>query len=83
MVHCCCTDSVSTGLIEEQMNMRPPTERAAFYRVRAEELRTMSDEWVEPATRVMLNRVATDYERMADQLDSLQDLDRRDQAGVA
>ena len=49
--------------------MQPPSERAALYRVRAEELRTMSSEWIDPEIRAMLERVAQDYERMAASLE--------------
>lgn len=49
--------------------MQPPSERAALYRVRAEELRTISSEWSDPETRSMLDRVARDYDRMAASLE--------------
>lgn len=45
------------------------SERVQSYRFRAEELRTMSDNWVDPGTREVLERVASDYDRMADHLE--------------
>lgn len=45
------------------------TRRARQYRVRAEELRTISDSWVSVETRRILGRVAADYERMAAHLE--------------
>ena len=48
---------------------RPPTERAKHYRFRAEELRTIAREWMDSGTREVLNRVAKDYEHMAEQIE--------------
>lgn len=45
------------------------TQRARQYRVRAEELRTISESWVSTETRRILGRVAADYERMAAHLE--------------
>lgn len=45
------------------------TRRARQYRVRAEELRTISELWVSVETRRILGRVAADYERMAAHLE--------------
>lgn len=52
--------------------MNATTERAQSYRFRAEELRSMSDNWIDPGTRMVLERVALDYDRMADRLDGKQ-----------
>jgi hypothetical protein len=52
--------------------MDATTERAQTYRFRAEELRSMSDHWIDPGTRMVLERVALDYDRMADRLEGKQ-----------
>lgn len=44
-------------------------QRANRYRLRAEELRTVRETWMDTETRGILLRIALDYERMADQLD--------------
>ena len=43
-----------------------PSERARHFRRRAEELRTIADEWIDIGTREMLGRVAKDYDNMAE-----------------
>jgi hypothetical protein len=43
--------------------------RARQYRFRAEELRNISDAWIDRETRQILGRVAFDYERMAKYLE--------------
>lgn len=43
-----------------------PLERAKHFRYRAEELRTIANEWIDIGTREMLGRVARDYEQMAE-----------------
>ena len=40
-------------------------DHARQYRFRAEELRTISDSWMDRETRRIVARVASDYERMA------------------
>jgi len=54
---------------------RSPLERAKHYRYRAEELRTIADEWMDSGVREVLTRIAKDYEHMARQLEK--------QAGLA
>lgn len=41
-------------------------DRAAKYRYRAEELRTMAEDWVDSRSRRILLDLADDYERMAE-----------------
>jgi hypothetical protein len=48
---------------------RSPAERAQHYRFRAEVLRTVASEWKDSENREMLQRVANDYERMADRIE--------------
>jgi hypothetical protein len=45
-------------------------ERARQYRFRAEELRTFQETWLDMDARDMLGRIARDYDRMADNLDT-------------
>lgn len=45
-------------------------QRAAQYRHRAEELRTIAQDWTTPEARQSLVRVAMEYERMADVVES-------------
>lgn len=45
--------------------MQNDRNRAEQYRFRAEELRVISASWLEPDARDMLERVASDYDRMA------------------
>lgn len=49
--------------------MQNDQERAEQYRFRAEELRVICASWLEQDARDMLERVACDYERMADVLE--------------
>jgi len=43
-----------------------PLERTRHFRNRAEELRTIANEWIDSGTREMLGRVAKDYDHMAE-----------------
>ncbi|HEY1614233.1 MAG TPA: hypothetical protein VGF97_11125 [Rhizomicrobium sp.] len=45
--------------------MQEAAERAQRYRRRADELRTMAADWKNAETRVMLQRIAKDYEKLA------------------
>lgn len=47
----------------------PSLERAKHYRFRAEELRTIADEWIESGIRETLTRIAKDCEHMAQRLE--------------
>ena len=44
-------------------------ERAQQYRFRAEELRTIVASWLDPEMRASLEKIANDYDRMADHLE--------------
>jgi hypothetical protein len=44
-------------------------ERARKYRQRAEELRAIAQDWVDHQAHQMMLKIASDYERMADQLE--------------
>ena len=44
-------------------------DRADTYRFRAEEIRTLSASWLDDDARAMLDRVARDYDLMADRLE--------------
>lgn len=44
--------------------------RAKLYRDRAEELRTMGDEWYSSESLGILNDLARDYEKMAEDLEN-------------
>ena len=57
---------------------RPPLERAKHYRFRAEELRTIADEWMDSGAREVLTRIAKDYEHMAEQLEKQAKLAQQD-----
>ena len=48
---------------------RSPEERARHYRIRANELRVIANEWMDSGTREVLQRVAKDYEHMAEQVE--------------
>jgi len=52
-------------------------DRAARYRERAEEVRTIANECKEPRTAAQLMQVAKDYERMARTLDIIDTTNRR------
>jgi hypothetical protein len=43
--------------------------RARTYRLRAEELRVMTEDWRHPETLAKLHNLASDYDRMADALE--------------
>jgi hypothetical protein len=43
--------------------------RAEGYRFRAEEIRTLSADWLDREAKAILARVAFDYDRMADHLE--------------
>lgn len=43
-----------------------PLERARHFRYRAEELRTIASEWIDSGTRELLDRIAKDYDDMAE-----------------
>jgi hypothetical protein len=49
--------------------MRNDLERAEQYRFRAEELRVICASWLEDDARQMLERVARDYDKMAELLE--------------
>ena len=49
--------------------MHDTVQRAKEYRERAEELRTIAQDWMDPETQQSLLKVAIDYERMADSLE--------------
>jgi hypothetical protein len=49
--------------------MHSAIERACRYRDRAEELRTLIEGWSEPFAREALERVAEDFDALADKLD--------------
>jgi hypothetical protein len=46
-------------------------DRAARYRCRAEELRTMAEDWADTRAQAVIREMAQDYERMADTLGKL------------
>ena len=46
-------------------------ERAARYRFRAEELRTIAEDWPDSRAQAMILEIAQDYDRMADTVGKL------------
>jgi hypothetical protein len=61
----------------------PPPDTKSFqmkaeqYRVRAEELSAISSQFHDGKTRMTLENLATEYLRMAEQMDSLGEIERR------
>jgi hypothetical protein len=51
--------------------MHDAVQRARDYRDRAEQLRTIAQDWIGEDTQRSLLKVANDYERMADSLERL------------
>jgi len=51
--------------------------KAEQYRIRAEELSAISGQFHEDKTRVMLENLATEYLRMAEQMDTLGEIEER------
>jgi len=51
--------------------------KAEQYRVRAEELSAISSQFHEGATRVTLENLATEYLKMAEQMDTLGEIEGR------
>lgn len=55
-------------------------DKARNYRERAEELRTIAQDFADAQSRKMLTKLALDYERMAEQVEQVADL--RDETGL-
>jgi hypothetical protein len=52
--------------------MSEETDAAAQYRQHAEDLRTISTEAFDPKTKKALLKIASDYERMAESMDAIE-----------
>jgi len=52
-----------------------PNNRAQRYRFRAEELRTVADDWMDDDAMITLERLAMQYEQMADDIERLLNAD--------